>query len=101
MKPKNASKLIKESNHSSFYDLYSILSGGLVPRPIRQISDQNIQYTVTGRIQGDGLGGWSCGRNQGHILIIKNILCPVAVYYVPNRFMLNFLISRIFLVSGT
>ncbi len=31
----------------------------------------------------------------------KYLLCPFALYYVPNRSMPNFQISRIFLVSET
>jgi hypothetical protein len=35
---------------------------------------------------------WKVRKNQ--------LLCPFALYYVPNRFMPNFQISRISLVSG-
>jgi hypothetical protein len=37
---------------------------------------------------------WFKGRG------ILSFLCPFALYYVPKIFMPNFLISRIFLVSG-
>jgi hypothetical protein len=64
MKPKNASKLIKEfvSNHCSFYDLYTLRWLGS-KASIRQICDQNIYsillllgYKETASVAGHGVG---------------------------------------------